>query len=190
MAEYTSRLTLCTSIECSYNAQMKGKYIRYLFIALWAILFATYTINMKERLKFFNNTIPGHCYEFGLHQGLVLGYLNGLWISLTCGVLSLVLALAIVSKTRLKNFIDWVFEDFPLVSRGVILLFGAGLFPFHLYAIINLRASNESLLNAGITEKHWGFGQMVAMVLLSNSVIVLVNGLQEDNKEHNASQTL
>jgi len=168
---------------------MKGKYIRYLLIALWAILFATYTILMKERLKVFNNTIPGHCYEFGLHQGLVLGYVNGLWVSLTCGVLYLVLALAVVSKTRFKKIIDSVFEDLPFGSRGMIFLFAAGLFPLHLYVIINLRESNESLLNAGITEKQWGFGQMVAMVLLSNNVIVLVNGLQEDNEEENASQT-
>jgi hypothetical protein len=54
-------------------------------------------------------------------------------------------------------------------------------FPLHVYSIFTLRSSNEPLLSSGGTERQWGFGQIVAMVLLANNVIILLNGIQGGN---------
>jgi hypothetical protein len=43
-------------------------------------------------------------------------------------------------------------------------------YPLHIYMIFALRAGNEHLLN-GDSENYWGFGQIVALVLLASSVL-------------------
>ena len=52
-------------------------------------------------------------------------------------------------------------------------------FPLHLYNIFALRASNESFLTSGTTEQQWGFGQIVALVIVGNNIVLLANATQE-----------
>jgi len=63
------------------------------------------------------------------------------------------------------------------VARDV-LSFAAIQGPFHAYAIFTLRKDNEALLTSGIAEQQWGFGQIVAMILLGTNIVALVNGIQ------------
>jgi hypothetical protein len=60
----------------------------------------------------------------------------------------------------------------------MVLTVAAFQFPLHVYSIFALRGSNEALLSGGITEQQWGFGQIVAMILLGTNIVVLVNGIQ------------
>lgn len=52
----------------------------------------------------------------------------------------------------------------------IVLMLAMLQYPLHIYMIFALRAGNEHLLN-GDSENYWGFGQVVALVLLASSVI-------------------
>jgi hypothetical protein len=47
----------------------------------------------------------------------------------------------------------------------------------HIYSIFALRTSNEQYLETGSAEKDWGFGQIVAMVLLAANILPVVDGV-------------
>jgi hypothetical protein len=52
----------------------------------------------------------------------------------------------------------------------IVLVLAMLQYPLHIYMIFTLRASNEHRLN-GDSENYWGFGQVVALVLLASSVL-------------------
>jgi hypothetical protein len=49
--------------------------------------------------------------------------------------------------------------------------------PVHIYSIFALRRTNERYLEAGLTERDWGFGQIVAIVLLGANILPIVDGI-------------
>lgn len=52
----------------------------------------------------------------------------------------------------------------------IVLVLAMLQYPLHIYMIFALRAGNEHRLN-GDPENYWGFGQIVALVLLASSVL-------------------
>lgn len=52
----------------------------------------------------------------------------------------------------------------------IVLALAMLQYPLHIYMIFALRAGNEHRLN-GDSENYWGFGQIVALVLLASSVL-------------------
>jgi hypothetical protein len=69
-----------------------------------------------------------------------------------------------------RDLIAWQLQD--LVIR--VALFQC---PLHIYSIFALRSSNEGFLDEGSTERDWGFGQIVAMVLLGAVVLTVADGV-------------
>jgi hypothetical protein len=63
-------------------------------------------------------------------------------------------------------------------THNIILGIAALQFPLHVYSIFTLRSLNESLLISGSAEQEWGFGQIVAVILLGTNLVTLVNGFQ------------
>lgn len=58
-----------------------------------------------------------------------------------------------------------------LVSTShTVLSFALAQYPLHLYSVLALRISNQHLL-AGESENTWGFGQIVALVMLAQTFI-------------------
>jgi hypothetical protein len=49
--------------------------------------------------------------------------------------------------------------------------------PLHIYSIFTLRATNEQYLDAGGAERNWGFGQIVAIVLLGANILPIADGV-------------
>jgi hypothetical protein len=52
-----------------------------------------------------------------------------------------------------------------LKFQTLVTVFALLQYPLHLYSVIALRASNQSLLS-GESENEWGFGQIVAVFLV------------------------
>lgn len=81
-------------------------------------------------------------------------------------------------KLGLKEFGKFMAEWYPryfalssLERTKLAVLTRAMLqYPLHIYMIFALRAANEYRLN-GDSENYWGFGQIVALVLLASSVL-------------------
>lgn len=68
---------------------------------------------------------------------------------------------------------DWDkrLEKWTMPSHKLIILSLAMIqYPVHIYAVFTLRWANEDLLK-GDSENYWGFGQVVALVLLASSVL-------------------
>jgi hypothetical protein len=75
---------------------------------------------------------------------------------------------ALLDKTlpeRLKRFFSSVLED-----QIIVLLTALVQLPLHAYTLFALRASNEKYLS-GESENTWGFGQVVALVLLGAVIL-------------------
>lgn len=68
------------------------------------------------------------------------------------------------------------FAEDPNERQVTALLLSLLQYPVHMYSVFMLRARNESHLVEGSTEQDWGFGQVVAVILLGNNVVMLVEG--------------
>jgi hypothetical protein len=89
------------------------------------------------------------------------------------------------ASTRTSLPVSTLFHEFQQqrfktswFSEMWVLSWAALQVPLHLYSLLALRASNDKLLNSGITEQEWGFGQIVAVMLLGTNVLGLLNGVQ------------
>jgi heme/copper-type cytochrome/quinol oxidase subunit 4 len=142
-------------------------------------------------LKGWNWNIGGHCYNphkislpTASHP-----YVDNIYIGMTCFYVfgSLTWASRLVNlylpilltiygvkqhRVRLFNKVG------GRAAEAVVLMVAALQLPLHLYSLLALRASNEKLLNSGTTEQEWGFGQVVAVMLLGSNVLGLLNGVQ------------
>jgi hypothetical protein len=173
---------------------LKWKIQRYGLILLWLILYLVYTSLFGVRLRAWNWNLPGHCYNThkislptashprvdGIYIGLTCLYLfASLWIA--SGVMIPLLAAYSRSERPLFNFLTKrfglmkLYGDYKEIS---VLCIATIQLPLHLYSLVALRASNEKLLKSGATEQEWGFGQIVAVVLLGTNILGLLNGVQ------------
>jgi hypothetical protein len=67
----------------------------------------------------------------------------------------------------------------PVTTDAQNIVVGVALLqcPLHIYSIFALRSSNEKYLEAGSAERDWGFGQIVAMVLLGANILSIADGI-------------
>ncbi|EEA25802.1 hypothetical protein PMAA_068960 [Talaromyces marneffei ATCC 18224] len=71
-----------------------------------------------------------------------------------------------LSRRRDKWLEVWSMPNPKLITLSLAMV----QYPLHIYAVFTLRQTNENLLN-GDSENYWGFGQVVALVLLASSVL-------------------
>lgn len=69
------------------------------------------------------------------------------------------------------------FTEDPDGKQIAALLIALIQYPVHMYSIFVMRATNESHLVQGSSEQDWGFGQVVAAILLGNNVVMLFEGI-------------
>lgn len=165
-------VSICASVACSFKPGMKQRAIRSVTMSLWVVLYLTYTCLFGIRLKSWNDDVPGHCYNgYKIAQPNALHpKVDFVYVSLTCSYVFISLGWAL-GLGRLYGFSE-------SYSEYLVLICAALQFPLHVYSIFTLRANNEGLLSAGSTEREWGFGQIVAMMLLAPNIMTLVTGFQ------------
>jgi hypothetical protein len=170
---------------------MERKIQRYGLILLWSILYIVYTSLFGVRLKGWNWNIGGYCYNphkislpTASHP-----YVDNIYISMTCfyvfgsliwasGFINFYVS-ALLTRFKVEQHRVRLFNKFrDRVAEAVVLMVAALQLPLHLYSLLALRASNEKLLNSGTTEQEWGFGQVVAVMLLGSNVLGFLNGVQ------------
>jgi hypothetical protein len=151
-------------------------------MVLWAVLYLVYTSIFDKRLQSWNWNSPGHCYN--PHKTSLANAshptVDYIYIGLTC--------LYLFASLFAVVMVGGVGEIYPdpycpqgccqVISSFMVLTVAAFQFPLHVYSIFALRASNEALLSSGAPEQQWGFGQIVAIILLGTNIVVLVNGIQ------------
>jgi hypothetical protein len=139
-------------------------------IFIWAILYLAYTSIFAKRLLSWNDNIPGHCFHPTVTPFLAHPAHDRVWVALWGAYAFISLGLAF-GRGR------GVFGRGRVATLAVLPV-AAVQGPLHAYLSFTLRRNNETFLISGITEQQWGFGQIIAMILLGTNIIVLVNGIQ------------
>ena len=138
--------------------------MRYCSIAIFLMLYLTFVIMFGIRLNAWDDSTPGQCYSTsrivlpdGLHpvgDQIYLGI-----TSFYCFALLLVATIDSRMPGRRDN------------AQKTVILVGSLQFITHVTMAISLRISNQSLLDNPSIEEQWGFGQILAVVMLGATVI-------------------
>ena len=131
---------------------------------MFLLLYLTFVIIFGIRLNDWDDSAPGLCYNTsriavpdGLHP---IG--DQIYLGITSFYCYALLLTATI-ESRIPGQRD-------RAQKGVIFM-GSLQFVLHVYTAISLRVSNQSLLDNPSVEEKWGFGQILAVVMLGATVI-------------------
>ena len=152
------------AISCAYNSHIEGQKVRYCSITIFLMLYLTFVIMFGIRLNYWDDSTPGQCYSSsriaipdGLHP---IG--DQIYIAITSLYCFALLSAATIDS-RIPNRRD--------NAQKTVIFMGSLQFVLHVYMAISLRISNQSLLDNPSVEEKWGFGQILAVVMLGATVI-------------------
>jgi len=153
-----------------------------LIVAIFAIFYLAYVILFGIKLNQWKTDELGHCYRYNYTALPHSSHpqVDKVYLGITCFYMVLLLIMCFVvaqvdSKADYIGKIFWPHDSdghfwvrFLAWAMRVWLVFTALLqFPLHLYMVIALRAANEKYLEVEEdSEQTWGFGQVVALVLV------------------------
>lgn len=138
--------------------------MRYFSIAIFMMLYLTFDIMFAIRLNNWDDSTPGQCYStsrIALPDGL---HPDGdrIYLVLTSFYCFTLLTGATIDSRR-PNRRDR--------AQKIVIGMGSLQFLLHIYTAISLRISNQSLLDIPSIEEKWGFGQILAVVMLGATVV-------------------
>lgn len=84
---------------------------------------------------------------------------------------------SLVLSPQIPRGMPPVFVEDPNGKQITALLIAILQYPVHIYFVYTLRAANENHLTLGNTEQDWGFGQVVAVILLGSNLVMVVDGI-------------
>ena len=128
------------------------------------MLYLAFVVIFGIRLNHWNDSTPGQCYSTsriaipnGMHPTGDQIYLG--ITSFYC----FALIVTAISETRDPDQRD--------STQKTVIAMGTLQFVLHVYTTISLRISNQSLLDNPSVEEKWGFGQILAVVMLGATVV-------------------
>ena len=151
-------------MSCVYDTNLESKRVRYFSIAVFGLLYTGFTIMLGVRLNDWNDAIPGRCYSTSkialpnAKHPLVDQVYLGLTSFYVCSLMYIATMLCRIPSQRLYH-------------QKEIIVIGALQFILHLYTLVALRASNEKLLDNAALENEWGFGQVIAIIMLAATLL-------------------
>ncbi|KAK2746305.1 hypothetical protein FQN55_005733 [Onygenales sp. PD_40] len=206
----------CAAIFCSISASTDARNkrtSRYLFIAIFAILYLAFSIVFGIRLTNWDTSEPGMCYSSsGIAPANNHPGVDHIYLGATCAFFYVALICAIIDPSALSRLQDKVAQKTRLaetlrrISRGgmnfsysegapentvtensrIILSLAMLQFPVHLYFIVALRVANTDLLEGGSEENDWTFGQVVAIVMLGGTLLECYKGIRAEQEAEGA----
>jgi hypothetical protein len=169
-----------------------------LIVAVFSIFYLSYVILFGLALNKWNPDELGHCYRYHLvalpdsshphvdkiYLGVTCYYMFSLLV--LCVTLAQLDQAAIYSRSQKYSttetpcgpadvLIYLLLLGFVLAMRLAVVSTALLQFPLHLYMVIALRVSNEKYLE-GDSEDAWGFGQVVALILVIPVLRECANG--------------
>ena len=182
-------LTACYSISfcaalvhVSYSGintcKSSERYIRMTLSYIFAVLHLTFSIFFGQALERWDWTTPGRCYNTRLvsHPGATHPTVDRIYLGITCCYMQVCLIACLI--TSFRNYYRDPFRnsDPDAIDEGepewewLVMAGALYQYPTHLYMTVALRISNESLLE-GDSENSWGFGQIISLVLVVDTLI-------------------
>ena len=138
--------------------------MRYCSIAIFLILYLTFVIMFGIRLNDWDDSTPGQCYSTS--RTAVPDGLHPVGDQIYLGITSFycfALLFAATIESRRPGQRDQ--------AQKTVIVMGSLQFVLHVYTAISLRISNQSLLDNPSVEEKWGFGQILAVVMLGATVV-------------------
>jgi hypothetical protein len=171
-----------------YGQDTEKSWIRFGSLVLFTSTYLAFAITFGVRLSGWNDDELGHCYDASTvaftdrhHPGI-----DHIYLAITCTycLCSLLMCLTCHATLSVADHPD---KFHRLVHRVAsrhtaerlapsIVLVALLQYPLHLYMVIALRAVNEGRLTGG-SENAWGFGQIVALILMSATFLECVRGI-------------
>ena len=158
-------------MSCVYDGHLESKHVRYYSIGIFGLLYLGFTIMLGIRLNGWNDALPGRCYitsKIAL-PGAKHPYVDQIYLGITSlYVYSLMSGATILCRMPGQR----------LYWQKTIIIVGTMQFILHVYTIVALRISNQPLLDNIALEDEWGFGQVIAIVMLAATLLECAKGLE------------
>lgn len=138
--------------------------MRYCSIATFLLLYLAFVIMFGIRLNDWNESTPGQCYSTS--RIALPGGLHPVGDQIYLGITSFY-CFALLSTATIYSRAPSQRDD----AQKAVIFMGSLQFILHVYTAISLRISNQSLLDDPSLEEQWGFGQILAVVMLGATVV-------------------
>ena len=158
-------------MSCVYDNRLESQHVRYFSISVFGLLYFGFTVMLGIRLNDWNDVVPGRCYRtsnialpYAKHP-----YVDQVYLGVTSyyvySLLVIVIGVCRVPRTRLY----W---------QKSIIFVGALQFILHVYILVALRISNQPLLDNVALEDQWGFGQVIAIMMLVATLLECAKSIE------------
>ena len=158
-------------MSCVYDTHLESKRVRYYTVAIFGLLYTGFTIMLGVRLNDWNDALPGRCYST-LRVALPNAkhpFVDQVYLGVTSFyVYCLMVVATIICRIPMVR----------LYYQKTIVMTGTLQFLLHVYTLVALRISNEPLLDHPAIENEWGFGQVVAMMMLAATLLECARGFE------------
>ena len=156
-------------MSCVYDTHLESKRVRYSTMVIFILLYSGFTIMLGIRLNDWNDDSPGGCYitstiSKGTPPDTVQKYL---------GATSVYVCLCMVTVIMLCRR-----PSMRLYYQNNLFVMSTFLFILHVYTMVVLRIHNEPLLDNSAIENEWGFGQVVAIMMLAATLLECAKGFE------------
>ena len=140
-------------------------------MAIFGLLYTGFTIMLGIRFNGWNDDSPGRCYITS--KAVSAHPKQPVDDQIYLGALSFYVDISIVTVTIL-----WRMPSMRLLSQKLIVTMGTLMSLLNVYTLVALRTSNEPLLEDAALENEWGFGQVVAIMMLAATLLECARGLE------------
>ena len=191
----------------AFHPRMPYQAARWTLIGISSILYLSYVIVFSYRLAYWDDSLPGHCYDTSLTAlpGARHPQVDNTYVTTTSSYLFVSFVYTIVAYINKSTggFGWWglVGAYNKKVAKGqrrngkkvlgrapggpnnkfwsevVVLSICMLQFPVHLYFLIAVRVSNSHLLEGPESESEWKFAQILAIGLLGTNLFEVVKGI-------------
>ena len=151
-------------MSCVYNTHLESKRVQYYTMAIFGLLHTGFTIMLVIRFNDWNDDLPGRCYITS--KAVSAHPVHPSHDKVYVGITSYYVYISIITVT-----ISCRMPTMRLLYQKFMFPMGTLLSLLNMYTLLTLRISNEPLLDNTALENEWGFGQVVAMLMLAATLL-------------------
>lgn len=182
-------MSACAALASALGNKSR-QWDRYTLLIAFLALYVAFVAFFNVRLAAWDLSIPGRCYNHNLVAAPSSSHpvADHVYLAVTAfySLFSITSCRAIVESREAEQY--YISGPFNMdhaarlrVERSDrhkfwILSLALGQYPLHTYMVFALRASNQGYLT-GDSENEWGFGQVMAMVLVGPFLLECVRGV-------------
>ena len=170
-ANFQYSVSNTAAMTCVYDTHLESKRVRYCTIAVLGLLYTGFTIMLGVRLNDWNDDSPGRCYitsKVG-SPNPKHPLLDQVYLGVTSSYASFLMVYAIIICRR---------PILRLYHQKTVVMTCTLQFAIHGLTLVSLRIHNGPLLDNVTLENEWGFGQVLAIMMLAATLLGCARGFE------------